>query len=193
MSVNPVIFDLGAYGSVLATRDKGRVAGRAAADQLSSASSMVLAFWGVEVASPPFLDEVVRAVRAELLGGTSSRLLIVAGVNADVRESLEIVLERQGAAMAALEHGQLTLLGGSRHLEETLREAQKLGYFSARDLAERLAVKLPNLHSRLKALAEAGAVARDHDAPGERPKRGGTAKAFRTGDLEVLDRIVTAS
>ncbi len=69
MSVSPAIFDLGAYGKVLATRTDGREVGRAAADRLQAAPVLMLGFWGVEVASPPFLDELLRALRVVLLGG----------------------------------------------------------------------------------------------------------------------------
>jgi DNA-binding transcriptional ArsR family regulator len=189
VSVNTVVFDLGEYGKVLATRERGREAGRAAADRLTGALSMVLGFWGVEVASPPFIDEFLRAVRAELIGGESSRLLVAVGANEDVRESLAIVLERQGSALANLEKDHIELLGGSRQLRETLKEAQKLGYFTASELAERLEVKLPNLHARLKALTEAGAVARE-DAGEERPRRGGSARKFRAEDADVLGEAI---
>jgi DNA-binding transcriptional ArsR family regulator len=191
VSVKPVVFDLGEIGKVLATRERGREAGRAAADRLVGAPAMILGFWGVEVASPPFIDEFLRALRAELSGGESSRLLVAAGANEDVRESLLIVLERQGSSLATLERDHIELLGGSRQLRETLKEAQELGYFTASELAERLKVKLPNLHARLKALTEVGAVARE-DAGGERPSRGGTARAFRAGDVDVLKTTICA-
>lgn len=185
VSMKPAVFDLGEIGKVLATRERGREAGRAAADRFAVSSSMILGFWGVEVASPPFLDEFLRALQAELTG-RDGRLLVAAGANADVRESLQMVLEREGTALAELDSGQVKLLGGSRQLKQTLAEAQKLGYFTAAELAERLEVKLPNLHARLKALTEAGAVARE-DAGGERPSRGGPAHDFHTPQLEVLE------
>jgi hypothetical protein len=187
MSLKPVIFDVGKQGGkVLATRVRGREVGRAAADRLDEADSMILGFWGVEVASPPFLDEFLQAVRSELSSGETSRLLVATGVNEDVRESLQMVLERRGGALASLNKGQIELLGGSSQLAETLREAQKLGYFTAAKLAERLEVKLPNLHARLKALTESGAIARE-DVAGERPRRGGTARSFRASDVDVLE------
>lgn len=187
--MKPVIFDLGAHGKVLATRELGRKIGRMAADELADAPSMVLGFWGVEVASPPFLDELVRALSTVLAGGDSSRLLVAAGYNDDVRESLSMVLERRGSTLGAIEQGQLKLLGGKKHLQDTLAAAQRLGYFTATQLAEDLAVKLPNLHARLKALTEVGAVAVDHQgAPDhDAPKRGGAARGFRTPDLGVLE------
>jgi DNA-binding MarR family transcriptional regulator len=187
MSVSPAIFDLGAHGKVLATRTDGREVGRAAADRLQAAPVLMLGFWGVEVASPPFLDELLRALRVVLLGGDSSRLLIAAGLNEDVAESLEIVLERHGGSMAALTNGQMRLLGGSKQLKDTLREAQDLGYFTAPQLAERLALKLPNLHARLKALAEAGAVAREEDSSGHEVNRGRHARSFHAPDVRVLE------
>lgn len=186
--MNPVVFDLGGRGKVLATRQLGREVGRAAADRLVGAQALVLAFWGVEVASPPFLDELLRALRAELRGGGSDRLLVAVSVNEDVRESLQMVLDRQGGALATLAGDRLELLGGSRQLAETLREAQKLGYFTASELAERLKIKLPNLHARLKALAEAGAIAREQDH-GDDLRRGGTARHFRASDIEILGSV----
>ncbi len=89
--------------------------------------------------------------------------------------------------MAALTNGQMRLLGGSKQLKDTLREAQDLGYFTAPQLAERLALKLPNLHARLKALAEAGAVAREEDSSGHEVNRGRPARGFHAPDVRVLE------
>jgi hypothetical protein len=187
VSVKPAIFDLGEHGKVLATRDLGREIGRQAADQLSGTQAMILGFWGVEVASPPFLDELLRALGTVLWGGGADRLFVAAGFNDDVRESLSMVLERRGGTLGELDHGQVRLLGGKKHLQETLEAAQRLGYFTASQLAEELKVKLPNLHARLKTLSEAGVLARDDEASGRiASKRGGPARVFRTADLQVL-------
>lgn len=183
MSMKPVIYALRQHGMVLGTRGDGREVGRAVADGLRGADALVLDFWGVEVASPPFLDELLSALHTVLWGGNSNRLLVVAGFNEDVRESLEIMLERRGSSMAALESGQLRLLGGSKQLRETLEAAQEMGHFAAPELAERLRIKLPNLHARLKTLTEAGAVGREEDAA---PARGRSHR-YRTPNLQVLD------
>src|SRR4051794_25861752 len=95
MSLNPLVYDLSRHGKVLATRELGREVGRTAADRLNGAQALILGFWGIEVASPPFLDELTRALHTVLWGGESSRLLVVSGLNEDVRESLAIVLERR--------------------------------------------------------------------------------------------------
>lgn len=169
--MNLTRLDLAEQGPVLATRELGRQVGQDLQDKLADANSLVLNFAGVDVASPPFLDEVMRAAQVPLFGRDANRLLVAAGFNEDVRESLEWVLERHKLALAALDEGQIELLGGTRQLQETLREAQQLGDFTAPELAERLKVKLPNLHARLKSLTESGALARHEDETAERGRR----------------------
>jgi DNA-binding MarR family transcriptional regulator len=132
---------------------------------------LLLSFHEVDVASPPFLDEVVRALRAVLLSG-EKRWLLVTGFNDDVHESLEMVLKRNKMTLGTLEGAAVELLGGSSQLAETLREAQRMGTFTAPELADRLEMKLPALHQRLNALTEAGALAREDDPTATRGKRG---------------------
>jgi len=78
-----------------------------------------------------------------------------------------------------VEKGHFQLLGGKKHLKQTLAEAEKLGTFKATELADALELKLPNLHQRLKALREAGFIGRDTDE---------TAQRGRRHDYRVLDR-----
>jgi DNA-binding MarR family transcriptional regulator len=164
-------YDLAQHGRVLATRPKGREAGRAVADQFAKSAGLLLSFNAIDVASPPFLDEVVRALRAQLTADTEGWLLVT-GTNEDVRESLELVLERHKLALAALDGEQVALLGGSAHLADTLAEAQRMGTFTAPDLADRLRLKLPALHQRLNALLDAGALERTADSSARHGKRG---------------------
>lgn len=171
MSLNSARCDLVRHGSVLATRPKGRKAGAEAAESLSSSGRLLLNFHGVEVASPPFLDEVLKAVRAELLSG-EKRWLLVTGCNEDVQESLEMVLQRHKMALGSLDGSQVELLGGTPQLKETLRAAQEMQEFTAPDLAEHLRLKLPALHQRLNALLEAGVLAKQNDPTATRGKRG---------------------
>lgn len=179
-------FGLARFGRVLSTRDLGRKVGQELLASAADADGVVLGFWDVQVATPSMLDELVDAMRAWLAGaGAGSRLLVAAGYNEDVRETLEMVLERRKMALAALEGDQIKLLGGSRHLAETMNAAQELGAFSAPDLAERLKVKLPNLHQRLQALMEAGALTREEDESATRGRKH-QYSAPRTKDLEAL-------
>src|SRR4051794_25864427 len=102
MSLTVTRYDLVRHGRVLATRPKGREVGQLAAAELSDATGMLLSFWEVDVASPAFLDEVIRALRAVLLSG-QKRWLLVDGFNEDVRESLELVLAKQKMSLAFLD------------------------------------------------------------------------------------------
>ncbi len=171
MSLKITRYDLVRHGRVLATRPKGREAARLTADQLSDSSGLLLNFHEVDVASPPFLDEIIRALRAVLLSG-DKRWLLVTGYNEDVGESLEMVLQRHKMTLGSVEGEDLRLLGGSSQLAETLREAQRMGTFTAPDLADRLKLKLPALHQRLSALTEAGVLGREDDPTATRGKRG---------------------
>jgi hypothetical protein len=171
MSLKITRYELARHGRVLATRATGREVGRLAADQLADSAGLLLSFHDVDVASPPFLDEIVRTLRSVLLSA-DKRWLLVTGYNEDVGESLEMVLQRHKMALGSVDGDNLTLLGGSPQLIETLLEAQRAGgRFTAPDLADRLKMKLPALHQRLNALSDAGVVAREDDPTATRGKR----------------------
>ncbi len=171
MSLKIERYDLVGNGRVLATRSAGREVGRQAAGLLANSNGLLLSFWGVDVASPPFLAEIITALRGVLMA-SEDRWLLLTGMNDDVKESLELVLHRQKMTLGALEDDKIELLGGSTQLAETLSEAQRMGTFTAPDLAERLKLKLPALHQRLNALREAGVLSRAEDPTATRGKRG---------------------
>jgi DNA-binding MarR family transcriptional regulator len=172
MSVKPRRLDLARERDVLSTRDLGRIMGREALDSLGDAPELLLSFTGVEVASPPFLDEFLLSLRPLTHGGDTGRLLVVVGLNDDVRESLSMVLERRKLMLADLRDDQIDLLGGTEQLQRTLREAVDMGgHFTAPELAERLQIKLPALHQRLKTLTDSGVLARALDPTAERGVR----------------------
>jgi DNA-binding MarR family transcriptional regulator len=60
---------------------------------------------------------------------------------------------------------------GTRQLQETFNAAARLETFTAPELADELNIKLPNLHARLNALLDAGALSREPDDTVERGKR----------------------
>jgi hypothetical protein len=152
---------LGQIGPVLATREKGRDA----ADQVARAlaeGGLVISFTGVEVATPSFLDEIVVRLSG-LLRSNEDRIVVIADMNDDVSESLHLVLDNRGLVLATLVNDQVELLGGPIQLKKTLSAATRLKRFDAAELARELKIKVPNLHQRLKALMEAGAVTRRPD------------------------------
>ncbi len=176
MSVKLV--DLREFGRVLSTRQRGRDAADLVQEALEENDGVVLSFVGVEVASPSFLDEILIRLRGAL-SGENSRVVVVTGLNGDVSESLELVLNHRKMALAHLKKNRVELIGGSEQLAETLAAANDLGGpFKATELAERLKIKLPNLHQRLKYLGETGIVARTVDS---------TAKKGRRFDYRTFD------
>ena len=122
-------------------------------------------FDGVEVASSPVLDEIACALRAAITDNPG-RSVVLTNLNEDVHDTLRLVVEQRDMTLAMLKDDELQLIGGRQHLEETLRGARELGRFTAAQLADRLELKLPNLHQRLGQLQAAGAVTRVEPAAG---------------------------
>jgi Mn-dependent DtxR family transcriptional regulator len=181
MSVKLERYELVQHGRVLATRSVGRDVGRRIAERLAEEHALLLSFYGVEVASPSFLFELISAVRTALIA-QPQRWVLVTGMNEDVLESAELVLDRLKMTLGTLDHGQIKLLGGSQHLQDTIRAAQKLGTFTAPDLAEQLKIKLPALHQRLNQLIKAGVLTREDDPTATRGKRGQYSAPPTTAD-----------
>lgn len=171
MSVKPDVVVLKRRARVLGTRELGRQIADEIRERVAAADRAVLVdFQGIEVASSPVLDEIACALRA-VIADYPDRFVVLSHLNDDVRETLLLVLEAREMRLTALENDKLELLGGRAHLEETLAQAQELGSFTAAELAERLKLKLPNLHHRLRELAEAGVVARVETSSGGRALR----------------------
>ena len=143
-------------------------------DLIQDQPSIVLNFKDVAAVTPPFLDELLRVVRGALSTERDRRVVVVTQLDPDVRETLQLVLDSYKLALAELrDDGRVQLLTSIPHLAETLDAAQNLGtaYFTAPQLAERLALKLPNTNLRLQQLVRAGAIAREPDPNAGRGKR----------------------
>lgn len=173
MSLKPEVIALGARGRVLGTRTLGAELAEEIRERIAASERTILIdFNGVEVASSPVLDEIACALRAAIRD-YEGRCVVLSNMNDDVRATMKLVVESRAMGLATLTERRLEILGGRAHLEETLAEAQELGTFTAADLAERLRIKLPNLHQRLAQLQEAGAVARVE------PDSGDSRRAFK--------------
>jgi hypothetical protein len=182
VSVKADVISLGKCGRVLGTRALGREIAELIRERTARGDRPIAVdFMGVEVASSPVLDEIARALRATI-ADYPDRFVVLSNLNEDVRETLVLVLRSRDMSLATLHDDALELLGGRAHLEETLAEAQALGTFTAAELAERLKVKLPNLHHRLNELQAAGAVARVPASVGT----SGRAIQFATPDPRKL-------
>jgi hypothetical protein len=185
MSVKPKIVRLRERGPVLGTRDLGADVAREVREADPAATALILDFNGVQVASSPLLDEIACALRAAI-ADHPDRFVLLAGLNEDVADTLELVLERRDIVLAALGAKELKVLGGRPHLEETLAVARELGTFTAPELAERLELKLPNLHQRLAQLEAAGVLTRDDDPSARRGRR----HLFTTAPADQLEKAL---
>jgi hypothetical protein len=170
MSVNRQIVRLRERGTVLGTRSLGAELAAEIRSSDPAVEALVLDFSGVRVASSPLLDEIVCAARSTI-ADHPDRFVVYAGLNDDVSDTLELVAERRDILLTVLRSDKLHVLGGRPHLEETLAAAQDLKRFTAPELAERLKLKLPNLHQRLLQLQAAGAVTRADDPSAQRGRR----------------------
>ena len=167
--MKPFVIHLNKSGPVLSTREAGRAAADAVEEALRARPVVMLDFGGVEIVTPSFLDEILTRV-AGVLRAPGAGLLVATAVNDEVGDTLRLVLTHRKMMLAALGPEHAELLGGTRQLQETLEAAQKLKEFTGPDLAAKLKVKLPNLHQRLKALEEAGAVRKRADESAKRGK-----------------------
>ena len=180
MSVKPKVIRLSRHGRALGTRALGQKVAEQIATNGQKASALLIDFSDVRVASSPFLDEVVLAMHSAILAERPAYVLLNA-MNADVSDTMGLVLERRNMALGVLDDEQLELLGGGLRLQETLTAAQELGTFTAAELAERLQQKLPNLHQRLAQLQQAGVLSSEDDPTARRGRR----LQFKTAAVEL--------
>jgi hypothetical protein len=143
------------------------------------ATGVIVDFCDIRVASSPFLDELACTLRA-MIADAPERFVLLANLNADLMDTLELVADRRDIVLTAVSNGELKTVGGTRQLDETLAAAEELGTFTAAELAERLELKLPNLHQRLAQLTAAGALTRSEDPSAKRGRR----LLFKTPELD---------
>jgi hypothetical protein len=181
MSLTPHMIRLSRRGRALGTRALGEDVAQEVREASRTASALIVDFQGVRVASSPFLDEVACALRSAI-ADQRQRYVLLANLNEDLADTMKLVLARRGMMLGALDGEQLEVLGGGPHLQETLAAAQELGTFTAAELAERLAQKLPNLHQRLAQLQDAGVISSEEDPTARRGRR----LRFNVADLQSV-------
>jgi hypothetical protein len=171
MSLKKLHMRLGEQGKVLATRRAGRDLGHRVQEIWEDGSALDLDFGGVLAVTPPFLDELFRAVRAELDRSEGS-VVYASAMNEDVFETAKMVLERDKSALVYLDDGQARLITEDVNLTTTFERAAGMKMpFTAPQLAEGMELTLQNANQRLNALRRVGAVAREKDPDVDRGRR----------------------
>lgn len=155
--MKPLFIQLAKKRRVLMGRGEGEAVAARIESGFKKKQTVVLGFAGVEMVTPSFLDAIFTRTKG-YLGRPEQPLLLAVGMNDDVSETVILVLRHNKLMLATMQNDALELLGGSQQLKETLEAASRRLEFTPKDLADELAVKLPALHQRLKALTEAGAI-----------------------------------
>ena len=157
------------WGTFLATRDKGRELREEVERrlrELAPGEALILDFDGVHAATPSFVDELVGKLIAARAAGEHDEVgFLLANVNDEVRETVELVAERRGAAVAMLEGLDVRVLAAERWLIDTVAGAVRLERFRAAELAELLNLSAQAANNRLKAAVVSGAVSRERSVP----------------------------
>ncbi len=172
LSHHTLHYYLSDQGAMLSTRPRGREA----ADQLrrlaDEPGDLIIDFSRVEVASAPFLQELIDGIQTIILtAGDAGRLTLLANMNDDVYETMGYVLSRKKLTVPYQRGNEIDLLEATPQLAETLREAQRLVSFTAPDLAKQLKIEPSAATQRLKKLLLMGAVVREEDSTAQRGKR----------------------
>ena len=170
---SPLHLYLRDHGTILATRPRGRNAADQIRELAATPGDLILDFDAVEVASVPFLQEVVDEAHAAVQRAAKDdgRIVLFANMNEDVSETLRFVAAKRKLSLAYVDDGRIDLLEANRHLLETLAKAQKLKSFTAPQLAKELSIAADTATQRLKKLMETGAVVREVDPEAERGVR----------------------
>ena len=162
--------------SDLVTRPSGQVVrNRIEADIAKEEDGAVIAldFSKVGIIDYSCADEIVAKLISRLLGGEyGNRYFVLAGLNENQEENIEVALERKGlAAIAGKRNGEKVLLGSlHNYLKETLDLIMKEGRVTAKELSQAMnleantsGTRLLNLHKkrlvkRIEEIREGGRV-----------------------------------
>lgn len=133
---------------------------------LKDSETLEVSFKGVEALTISFADEFVAKLALERRYGSADTFFLVSDATQEVLETIEFALQRRGLFVAHRSgEGGLQLVAASNHLQATFEIALEMQEFTARQLADRLSIKLPAANNRIKQLAEAGVVIRRKQVP----------------------------
>ena len=158
-------------GPVMSTRERGREVRQRLEDLLRSApvgEVVEIDLTAVEAMTVSFADELIgRLMTDRAAGEFQGQAIVIVGKGEDVRETVEAVLERRhtGALYRDQRAGAVETLAGPPWFRRTVAEAQRLGRFSAMDLARQLDLTPQAANNRLKQLSASGAVVRERTVP----------------------------
>jgi hypothetical protein len=154
----------------LATRDRGREVREDIEQELAKLSpgdTLVLDFSDIDAITHSFGDETVgKLLLTRSAGDLADRGLVAEALSEDVRETLDVVLDRRKLALVSItSDGSVHVLGESGWLAQTLQAALRLRTFRASELADALGISAQAANNRLKLVVASGAVIRERSVP----------------------------
>lgn len=184
ITTRTIHFYLVDHGAVLSTRPRGRETADHLRTLASEPGDLILDFRDVEVASAPFLQELVNGVQSVIAAESDrGRIVLIANMNDDVAETLAYVVARKKFMLPYRQGDQVELLEANQQFADTLREAQRLRSFTAPQLADRLHIKPDAATQRLRKLLATGSVVREPDATAKQ----GLRHVYRAATAELAE------
>jgi hypothetical protein len=190
IAAHTIHFYLVDHGAVLATRPRGKETADHLRALAAEPGDLILDFRDVEVASAPFLQELVNGVQSVIAAASDTgRIVLIANMNEDVAETLAYVVARKKLMLPYRQGDQVELLEANQQFADTLREAQRLRSFTAPQLANRLHIKPDAATQRLRKLLATGSVVREPDATAKQ----GLRHLYRAATAELADRDLVSA
>jgi hypothetical protein len=160
------LFQLGAYGEHLWTREKAREVRAAVApllDELGAGDTLVIDAKGVQVFDYSFANELFGKLVLSLSGEYPDRFVVVENLTAYTRENLMKALEGMGLAMIERKAGKPNLIGKVHPTDQQTFAAivKAKTPVTAAELKERLSINLNAVNERLSKLTSLGVVRRE--------------------------------
>ena len=154
------------FGDYLSTRNLGaqvRLDVEAKIRTAVEGTVVLLDFHKVVAITISFADEFLgRLCSARAAGDLPDVGLVVSGLNDDLREAIDLCLERRELAIVELEpDGTTVLLAGDDFLRAAFEQALNLAEFRAGQLADALEITPQNANNRLKRLVASGVLRRE--------------------------------
>lgn len=179
-------FPLADEGRVLATREKGLEAGEQIRRVAADGGDLVLDFGKIEVASAPYLQEIINAVQGILASaGEEGRIVVLTHMNDDVESTMGYVVDKKKLTVPYGNAEQVCLLEATEAIAITFRAAQQLGSFTAPELASMLELNDDAATKRLTKLMSSGAVRRERDPDA----RQGVRHIYQAASVERMSSL----
>jgi hypothetical protein len=156
----PSVFhcQLASVADAFGDRSEAEAIARRLRPRLQAGDTVLLDFAAVQVATLPFVDELLGQLQRHVTAYPQS-MLVVHGMNAVVRAYVKRSLQTHEMVLAVLSPRGISLMGAGDDLRKLMRAAQRLdSEFSPAELAEVMARRPERVQAEVETLMHAGAL-----------------------------------